>query len=114
MTTDEHALTNQEKLDEMYEMTLENHDILKSIKRSTNLSNAFSFLYWIVIIGSIGGAYIFVSPLINSFLANKDKIQSTIEQVNQVSSMGGAEKEMVNKLMEMQKAKGIDPAAVAK
>ena len=114
MSTDDHTLTNQEKLDEMYEMTMENHEILRSIKRSTNLSNAFSFLYWIVIIGSIGGAYIFVSPLISAFLANKDKIKSTFEQVNQVSTMGGAEKEMVNKLMEMLKAKGIDPATVAK
>ena len=44
-------LTNEEKLDLIYQMTEENHDILMSLRRQSYVSNAFKLLkkqgYWI-------------------------------------------------------------------
>ena len=85
--TDEHPMTNQEKLDEMYELTIENHEILRGIRRNGRVANAFRFIYWLVILGALGGAYLYVSPLIESLSANKDKIENTFNQMNQMSSM---------------------------
>lgn len=102
MQKDEHELTNQEKLDEMYELTLENHDILRSIRRNSRVANTFTFFYWLVVLGALGGAYIYVSPLIKAIAENKEKIESTINQVNQMSGML-PEKQALDKFLNMVK-----------
>ncbi len=100
MIKDENELTNQEKLDEMYELTLENHEILRSIRRSNRVNTAFNMLYWLVVIGALGGAYIYVSPLIKALADNKTKIEKTINEVNQINGML-PEKAVLDKLLNM-------------
>jgi hypothetical protein len=75
-------LTNQEKLEEIYELTVENHDILRSMRRQQNIANAFRILYWIVILASLGGVYYYVSPIIQAFGTNGTKIQDSMNQLN--------------------------------
>ena len=70
-------LTNEQKLEAMYEMTVENHEMLKTIRRQTYFSNALRIFYWLVILGAIGGAYIYVRPLIEVFTNNTDQIESS-------------------------------------
>jgi hypothetical protein len=75
-------LTNQEKLEEIYELTVENHDILRSMRRQQNIANAFRILYWVVILASLGGVYYYVSPIIQAFSTSAPKIEQTMNQLN--------------------------------
>ncbi len=79
-------LTNQEKLEEIFEMTNENNDILIGIRRQQYVANAFRFVSWIVIFASLGGAYYYVKPAVDSFNQNKSKIDDTIKQFNDLRS----------------------------
>ncbi len=79
-------LTNQEKLEEVYEMTKENNDILRSLRRQQHIANAFRFLYWIVILVSLGGAYFYIRPVIDSINQNRSRVDDTLNQFNQLRS----------------------------
>ena len=73
-------LTNEQKLEAMYELTVENHEMLKTIRRQYYFQNAFRIFYWLVILGAIGGAYIYVRPLIEVFTGNSEKIESSFSE----------------------------------
>ena len=94
-------MTNEEKLDAIYEMTLENNDILRTIRRQQYFANALRMLYWLVVLGAIGGAYYFVRPLIVTISDNSDKMAETYTNlVNQLP-----EKKLLNQVMSGFKAK---------
>ncbi len=71
-------LTNQEKLEEVYEMTKENNDILRSMRRQQHVANAFRFLYWVIILVSLGGAYLYIRPVIDSLNENKSRLEEMV------------------------------------
>ena len=89
-------LTKEEKLDAIYEMTLENHDMIKSIRRQTYFSSAFRIFYWLIILGAIGGAYIYVRPLIEVFTNNTAEIESSYAQFKSLMP----ESQMMSQFME--------------
>ena len=91
-------LNNQEKLEEVYHMTLENNEILRSIRRQQHIANAFRFLYWLIILGALGGAYYYVKPAINAISDNKQKIDSTLEQFNELRSQL-PESKLINQML---------------
>jgi hypothetical protein len=97
-------LNNEEKLDSIYEMTLENNEILRTIRRQQYFANSLRFLYWLVVIGALGGAYYFVRPLIITLSNNSSKIEETVGQFNQLRSQL-PETKLVNQLIESVKAK---------
>ena len=76
-------LNNEEKLEAIYEMTLENNDILRVIRRQQYFANFFRALYWLMVLGAIGSAYYFVKPVVQSFSTNSDKLEETYSQVRQ-------------------------------
>lgn len=73
-------MSNQEKLEEVYEMTLQNNMILRSMRRQQHIANTFRFLYWLIILGALGGAYYYLRPVITSVADNKSKIEETLKQ----------------------------------
>jgi hypothetical protein len=75
-------LSNQEKLEEVYEMTLENNQILRGMRKEQRIANAFRFLYWFIILGALGGAYYYVRPVIAAVTGDTSKIQETVQQFN--------------------------------
>jgi hypothetical protein len=75
-------LTNEEKLDLIYEMTRENHEVLASLRRQQYLSTAFRILYWLIILGVLGGTYYYVRPAVTYIQENGVKLQSTFNQLN--------------------------------
>jgi hypothetical protein len=80
-------LTNEEKLNEIFRMTEENNGILRSIRRQQYVSNVFRFLYWILIIASVGGAYYFIKPIISSFTGGSASgFGETLNQLNSLKS----------------------------
>ena len=77
-------LTNQEKLEEIYKMTLENNQILHGMRSRERIANALRIVYWLIILGAIGGAVYVVSPVLNSVVKNKGKIETTLQQFEQM------------------------------
>ena len=76
-------LTNEEKLDQIYEMTLENNDILRSIRRQQYLANALRLLYWLVVLGALGSVYYLVHPVITK-LSNGGVVEQRMNEFNQI------------------------------
>lgn len=58
---------NTQKLDELIELTRENNDILVSMRRTQRISSFFSFMYWVLILGSIFGTYYYFQPTIMKY-----------------------------------------------
>ena len=79
-------LNNQEKLEEVYHMTLENNEILRAMRKEQHIETAFRFIYWLVILGALGGAYLYVRPVIKAVSDNKTKLQEALDQFNQIRS----------------------------
>jgi hypothetical protein len=73
-------LTNEEKLDAIYEMTLENHEVLKSIRRQQYFASFTRIFYWLLVLGFVGGAYYYVRPFITTLTTNGSMIQQTLDQ----------------------------------
>jgi hypothetical protein len=78
--------SNQEKLDEMYELVLENNDILRGMRSRERLSNIFKIIYWVFILGAIFGVYYYLEPVIKVFTNNMTSLQSGIEKLNTASN----------------------------
>ncbi len=101
----EKKLNNEDKLDAIYEMTLENNEILRTIRRQQYFANGLRVLYWLVILGAMGSAYYFISPLLNSLYSNSGKIEESLNQFNQIrNQLPGAK--MINQMLEGLKAQG--------
>ena len=77
-------LTNEQKLNEIYKMTEENNEILRTIRRQQYFSNFLKVVYWLVILGFLGGAYYFVRPFISVFTGDSTKVEEKINQFNQM------------------------------
>ena len=92
-------LTNEEKLNEIYEMVHENHKVLRSLRSQQYFSNIVRVVYWLVILGVIGGAYYYVQPIIGAFSKNSANVDQTFVQLNQIKNQL-PETKIVNQLID--------------
>jgi hypothetical protein len=97
-------LNNEEKLDAIYRMTLENNEILRTVRRQQYFANTLRALYWIVVVGAIGGAYYFIRPVLTVLSENSGKIEETMTQFNQLRDQL-PEKKLLDKVINSLKAK---------
>ena len=79
-------LTNQEKLEDVYELTVENNKMLRSMRKQQHIANAFRFVYWLIILGVLGGAYYYVSPDVKTLSGSGLKMEDTLNQFNDLRS----------------------------
>jgi uncharacterized protein YjgD (DUF1641 family) len=79
-------LTNEEKLDAIYAMTLENHEVLKTIRRQQYFSTIMRLLYWLIILGAIGGSYYFIRPFIITLTDSTVGLEEKLNQLNQLKN----------------------------
>ena len=56
------------KLDELLEITHENNKILRGMRRTQRWNSLFTFMYWIIILGSIFGVYYYFQPTIQKYM----------------------------------------------
>ncbi len=77
-------LTNEQKLERIYELTLENHEILSGIRKRERLANSIRILYWLVVLGALGGAYYYVRPLVDTILEGQANVEETLNQFEQL------------------------------
>ncbi len=53
-------------LEKSLELEKENNTLLRSIKRSLQISSIMSIVYWVFIVGSAVGAYYLIQPYVES------------------------------------------------
>lgn len=76
-----------EKMEELLELTRENNKILRSMRKSQKVTTLFSFVYWIIILGSIFGAYYYFQPTIQRYLK---VMQVSLDTLQQLEGKAGA------------------------
>jgi hypothetical protein len=77
-------LTNEEKLDRIYEISLKNHDVLEGMRERERIANSVRILYWIVVIAALGGTYFYVKPTIDAISAKKESLEGALSQFEQL------------------------------
>ena len=97
-------LNNQEKLEAIYKMTIDNHRILKSIHNQQLFTNILRIIYWLIVLGIIGGAYYFVKPIVNKIYDSSNKLEETYTQLRSQLP----ETKIVNQIMDGLKSKNIN------
>ncbi len=74
--------TNQEKLDEVYELVQENNEILRSLLRREKFATYMRLIYWLIIIGAVFGLYYYVEPVINYISNNSSGLRDFLDAIN--------------------------------
>ena len=77
--------------EKILELTQENNELLKKVRRNQKLTWNFRVIYWTVIIAAaLGVFYVFKSPLntvVNEFSGLKNTIQSISDKVNNLADV---------------------------
>ena len=97
--TDPNTLTNEEKLNAIYSMTLENYEVLRTIRRQQYFATILRLLYWLLVLGALGGTYYYVRPFIGLFTNGSSSIEEKILQFNQLKNQF-PEAKMINQVIE--------------
>lgn len=100
-------MNNEEKLDAIYEMTLENNEVLRTIRRQQYMSSFFTIVYWLMILGVLGSTYYFVKPFIPAFISGVSKVEETVNGINQVKNQV-TEQKVLNEVIKNLKPKTIN------
>lgn len=79
-------LTNQEKLEEIYRLTVENNHMLHRIQNRDRIAIIIRVVYWLAILGALGGAFYYIRPFFDSIAANNSRASGVIEQFEQLRS----------------------------
>ena len=79
---------DSQKLDELLELTRENNKILRSMRRTQRWSSFFTYVYWLVILGSIFGVYYYFQPTIQKYVKTLQTSAGILQQLeNAVGSV---------------------------
>lgn len=96
-------LTNQEKLEEIYRLTLENNHMLHRIQNRDRIAIIVRIVYWLAILGALGGAYYYIRPFIDSIAASNSRAEGVLHQFEELRSQfpeTRAFQELFNRLKE--------------
>ena len=71
-------------LSENLEISRESLKILKGIRRANRMAAAFKIFYWLIIVGSMVGAYFYLQPYLQQALTIVKQVQETISGVQKI------------------------------
>ena len=64
----------RKKIEETYELSKQNNEILHKMRRAAFWSHVFRGVYWVIIVGAAFGAYYFIQPYVDAVLGTYGKI----------------------------------------
>jgi membrane protein required for beta-lactamase induction len=76
---------NGSKIDELLDLTKENNRILRSMHRRMIWSQIFSYIYWLIILGSLGWSYYYLQPYIAQSLDAYQTLTSSLSTMQDQS-----------------------------
>ncbi len=78
------------KIDELLEITRENNKILRGMRSTQRWNSFITFVYWVIILGSVFGTYYYFQPLIqkytNIFQTSVGVLQKVQENINPIQT----------------------------
>ena len=92
-----HEKSNQEKLDDMYKLVQENHEVLQDLLRRERLASFGRILYWILVLGTLFGAYYYIRPVVEIFIPKMGSFNDALDKFSAMS----------NQLPEVSKLKAV-------
>lgn len=78
---------DSQKVDELLELTRENNQILRAMRRTQRWSSFFTFIYWMIILGSVFGVYYYFQPTIKKYVRT---MQTSINILEKFEGQAGA------------------------
>jgi predicted PurR-regulated permease PerM len=78
---DAKKLSNQEKLDHMFEMVNELNHEMHEMKKKEAAEGAYKLFYMTLVIIALGGVYYFVSPLFNAIKKAPELIDTSMQKI---------------------------------
>lgn len=76
----------EQKIDELLKLERENNRILHKMRRSMIWGSIFTFLYWLVILGSIGASYYYLQPYITKYWNTYQTTMKTLDDIQKTGS----------------------------
>lgn len=91
MYSDEEFQEVKDQLAEVTKLTRQNNKIMRKIQRSARISLIFRTVYWLLIIGSMLGAYYYLQPYIEDISSIYEQLIDLPEKIKtfDLSSFGG-------------------------
>lgn len=77
---------DSQKVNELLELTRENNKILRTMRRTQRFSSFFTFIYWMIILGSIFGVYYYFQPTIKKYMRT---IQTSVDILQKFEGQAG-------------------------
>lgn len=81
-----HMDLDSQKMDELLELTRENNKILRTMRRTQRVSSFFTFVYWMIILGSVFGVYYYFQPTIKKYMRT---IQTSVDILQKFEGQAG-------------------------
>lgn len=75
-----------DKLDEILELTKENNRMLHYLRGAQRRASAFRLLYWLVILGLGFGAFYYIQPYLEQIIGVYAGAQSSIDAIQNATS----------------------------
>jgi len=69
---------DQDKLDELLELTRENNKVLRRMNRKMIWGQVFTVLYWLVILGVVGWSYYYFQPYLEEYIGVYKKLMQLV------------------------------------
>lgn len=87
------------KLDELLEITHENNEMLRSMRRVQRWSSFFKLSYWVVILGSIFGVYYYFQPTLQKYVKTFETSIGIIQRFEKAAGSVPTDIQSVKNLM---------------
>jgi hypothetical protein len=79
-------LTNQQKLEEIYKLTLENNHILHKLQNRMRMGTVIRIVYWLAILGALGGVYYYIRPILETVASTTTQTENMFNKLEQLRS----------------------------
>jgi len=70
-------------LEEAVELSKQNNEMLKEMRRHMRFSRFVSIMYWVFIVGSTVGAFYLIQPYVDQFRSSYDGVSDMLENLGQ-------------------------------
>lgn len=73
----------QDKLDELLELTRDNNRILHKMRRTQFWSSFFSYVYWLAILGALGWSVYYLQPYVEKYWNAYQAAMKTLQSIEE-------------------------------
>ncbi|MEA4910766.1 hypothetical protein SDC9_07738 [bioreactor metagenome] len=76
----------ENNFERLLELAEENNKMLRKMRRNQKIAGLLKFVYWVIILGILFGAYYFLQPYITSFNKNLQSLQNTLSSISSTTN----------------------------